>query len=77
MDATSVRRVLRIEKRITIMMFLKKKRKGKQRAYLARVKLTVTKTKYLAPALSNKSSHALALNLLAVKFGMKSSYTTV
>lgn len=37
--------------------------------------LTVTNTKYFAPALSNRSSQALELNLVAVKLAMKSSYT--
>jgi len=39
----------------------------------ANVLQTVTKTKYFAPASSNKSSQALAFQCLAVKFAIKSS----
>lgn len=78
MHTTPVSGFTRIEQSKAVMVFLKIVPLAGVRTTFHRntVLRTVTKTKYLAPAWSNRSTHALALNFEAVKLGMKSSYTT-
>jgi hypothetical protein len=75
MNAVAMGRVPSVEQCKTIMVFLKDYALIIEihRPFLT---LTVTKTKYLAPASSKRSSHLLALNLEPVKSAKKSSYTT-
>jgi hypothetical protein len=60
-----------VKKRETIMVFLASYLLNNSQSLKGA--LTVTKTKYLAPASSKRSSHSLALNLEPVKFVKKSS----